>query len=380
MKRILIYSTAYYPFVGGAEVAIKEITDRLPDYEFDLITALMDRELPRQEIIGRVNVYRVGIGQPKIDKLFLAAFGYHQGLKLNQQKKYDAVWAMMASFGGFAALSFKLKTGLPYLLTLQEGDSIEEILKKVRPVRARFNKIFTQADALQPISNYLLNWGKQMGFKGKVAEVVPNGVDVANFTKHYPAEEINNLRKSFGFSENSVIVLTSSRLVVKNGVADIIKALTRVPENFCLLICGNGPLEESLKQLAKELNLEKRVRFAGYKSHAELPKILKAGDIFIRPSITEGLGNSFLEAMATGLPTIGTLVGGIPDFLTDNVTGLVCQPQDLESIAQAILRASRLISEEKMEMQKNAMKLINERYNWEYIAGRMNYLFNRIIE
>ena len=67
MKRILIYSTAYYPFVGGAEVAIKEITDRLTDYQFDLITTQMDMKLPRTEKIGNVSVYRVGLGKPKID-------------------------------------------------------------------------------------------------------------------------------------------------------------------------------------------------------------------------------------------------------------------------------------------------------------------------
>jgi len=380
MKRILIYSTAYYPFVGGAEVAIKEITDRLFDYEFDMVTARLDKKLPVQEKIGRVNVYRLGLGEPKIDKLYLAKFGHLKGLALHRQKPYDMVWAMMASFGGFAALSFKLKTNIPYLLTLQEGDPIEEILRKVKLIRNRFNQIFSQADGLQSISNYLEQWGQQMGFVGKVAEVVPNGVDVSLFAKDYPAQEIKELRQSFGFDSNAVIVVTSSRLVIKNGLAGVIKALKELPENYCFYICGVGELENSLKQLTKSLALEKRVVFAGYKSHHELPQILKASDIFIRPSVSEGLGNSFLEAMAAGLPTIGTLVGGITDFLQDGVTGIVCQPQDPVSIAQAIKRAASLTPEEKEKLHQNAMKIIRERYDWDYIVRKMNYLFNKILE
>lgn len=378
-KRVLIFSTAYYPFVGGAEVAIKEITDRLVDYEFEMITALMDKKLPRVEQVGAVKVYRIGWGIPTLDKLYLATFGHLKGFRLHKSNFYQAIWAMMASFGGFAALSFKLKTNLPYLLTLQEGDPIEYILNKVRLVRSRFNKIFTKADALQPISNYLYDWGKQMGFKGKVAEVIPNGVDVSIFTKEYSGELITKQRQAFGFSADSKIIVTASRLVIKNGVGDVIKALSKLPDNICFYICGVGELESSLKQLTQELDLTKRVMFGGYKNHQELALILKASDIFIRPSITEGLGNSFLEAMAAGLITIGTLVGGIPDFLKDGVTGLVCQPQNPENIAQVISRAAHMNDEEKKRLHQNAMRIIEEKYNWTYIGRRMDYVFKQLM-
>ncbi|MCX6785501.1 MAG: glycosyltransferase family 4 protein [Candidatus Komeilibacteria bacterium] len=378
-KRILIYATAYLPLVGGAEVAVKEITDRLAGYDFDLITALMDKKLARAEKIGRVNVYRLGCGWPKFDKLYLALFGHYKGWQLHRQKKYDLVWAIMASFGGFAALSFKLKTKIPYLLTLQEGDPIEEILNKVKLVRGRFNEIFIASDALQPISSYLAAWGEKMGFAGKISEVIPNGVDVGLFTKEYFKEEIGALRRSFGFPADSVIAVTSSRLVIKNGVGDVIKALKNLPADFCFYICGSGPLENKLKQLTEDLHLEQRVKFGGYKSHDELPKILKAGDIFIRPSLSEGLGNSFLEAMAAGLPTIGTLVGGIPDFLIEGQTGLVCQPGDSQSIGETILRASRLSVEEKKRLHRNALILVKEKYNWDCVVARLDLLFNRLL-
>ncbi|MDP2586456.1 MAG: glycosyltransferase family 4 protein [Candidatus Komeilibacteria bacterium] len=374
MKRILIFATAYYPHVGGAEVAVKEITDRLPGYEFDLICARLEKNLPQQEKIGQVNVFRVGWGLPQIDKIYLAVCGYWLGLKLQRQKKYDLVWAIMASYGGFAALAFKLKTGVKYLLTLQEGDFNLKTKRKIWLVKKKFANIFSQADGLQAISNYLLNWGTAMGFKG-LAEVVPNGVDVKNFTKVYEQSELKKVRDSWGFDRSAIILVSASRLVLKNGLADLIKALPLLPENFCLVLIGEGRLEKNLRQLADNLGLSSRIYFAGYHDHQELPRLLAAADIFIRPSLSEGLGNAFLEAMATRLPTIGTLVGGIPDFLTDGQTGLVCEPGNPQSISQAIVKASKLSVQEKQALHQNAMALIEKKYNWEYIAGRMDAIF-----
>ena len=328
MKRILIFSTAYYPFVGGAEVAIKEITDRLADdYEFEMLTALTDKKLPRLEKVGNVLVHRLGWGCPKLDKLYLAAFGQIKGLKLHRQKKYQAVWAIMASFGGLAASKFQRRTGLKYLLTLQEGDPLELILKKVRLFRPAFNKIFSRADALQAISRYLYDWGVRMGFKGALAEVIPNGVDVGRFTVDFDLREIQAVRNSFGFLPNAKIIVTASRLEVKNGLEDVIRALTQLPQNYCFYVCGAGELETKLKILTKASGLERRVNFAGFKSHEDLPKILKASDIFIRPSLTEGLGNSFLEAMAVGLPTIGTFGGGFLGFFSHRPPRFIFLPQ-----------------------------------------------------
>lgn len=379
-KRILIFSTAYFPFVGGAEVAIKEITDGLEEFEFDMITARMQKDLLKVEKIGNVTVYRIGIGNKTFDKFFLALCGGCKAKKLHKKNSYSALWSMMASYGGFAALSTKKKTNLPFLLTLQEGDPIEYILQKVRFVRNRFNQIFTSADGLEAISSYLLHWGEQMGFRGKVKEIVPNGVDVSRFTNQYSDEEIQETRKNFGFEKNAHILVTASRLVVKNGVEDVIRSLVLLPQNVCFVICGVGELEPSLRILVQELGLEKRVRFLGNVSHNELPKILKASDIFIRPSITEGLGNSFLEAMAVGLPTIGTPVGGIPDFLIDGETGFFCKVKNPESIAETVLKIGSLSKEQKEIIHKNAMKKIEETYNWTTIRQRMKHIFETLTQ
>ena len=138
LYRILIFSTAYFPFVGGAEIAVKDITEKIKDltekekedYKFDLITSRFSRKVSQEEKIGNVSVFRVGLGM-KIDKYFLPFWGFLKALSLSQRYKYSGIWAIMASYNAFAALFFKwLRPNIPFLLTLQEGDSIEHIEKK----------------------------------------------------------------------------------------------------------------------------------------------------------------------------------------------------------------------------------------------------------
>src|SRR3989338_7534047 len=121
---------------------------------------------------------------------------------------------------------------------------------------------------------------------------------------------------------DSKVVITVSRLVKKNGVMDLIDAMRFLPESVHLLIVGTGELEDALKRIAADLGHAHRVHFLGHLSQDDIPPYLWASDVFCRPSLSEGLGNAFLEAMAAGVPVIGTPVGGIPDFLKDGETGL----------------------------------------------------------
>lgn len=391
-KKALIFSTAYVPFVSGAEVAVKEIIERIPDIEFDMVTARMDRNLPKFERVGNVNIYRAGIGLAFFDKCLLAFFGYKFANKFGREKKYDAVWAIMASFAGLGALSFKERNkDIPFLLTLQEGDDFSHINKRAFFVRSKFKKIFKRADYVQPISNYLADWAKAKGAVCPI-EVVPNGVDLNKFSINNLQFSINDFRKKLGIEKDEKIIITVSRLVKKNGLEDLIKAISRLSISTAehqglpvkLLICGPGQEEKKLKKLAKNLKIENKVLFLGNVPHSELPKYLAVSDIFCRPSLSEGLGSSFLEAMAAGVPIIATPVGGIPDFLKDEETGWFCRVKDSDSIAEKI----KYILDKKRDSHTypflqtvtvNARKLVEEKYNWEKIAFKMRAILHRII-
>jgi len=371
--KILIFSTAYSPLVGGAEVAVKEITDRLGEHEFTMITARLDSKLSVQEKIGNINVYRLGKGN-KWDKFRLL----WQGPKLaTSLGSFDVVWSIMASYAGFASLRFKKKNpDTKFLLTLQEGDSRWQIYKHVWWCWPYFKQIFKRADHVQAISKYLAQWAKKMGASCPI-EVVPNGVDIERFERQI--EVLRDIKKELGLVSNSQLIITVSRLVKKNGVKDLILSLKYLPDNFHLLIAGTGELEAGLRGLAKTNNLNKRVHWLGQVSHTDLPAWLWGSDLFCRPSLSEGLGNVFLEAMSASLPVVATPVGGILDFLVDGQTGWFCragQPKDVARVINEVL--NNKTKEEIFQVITSAKQMVAKKYNWTVIAQQLNKIFNTL--
>ncbi len=378
-KRILVFSTDdhLYP-AGGAEQAFGNISERLQHIEFDLICAKLRKGAKAFEKVKNVNIYRMGFGIPKVDGFILALFGHFCAFKLMRVNRYNCIWSIMASYGAFSAVRVKKKTGIPLLLTLQEGDAFEYIYERVKRVRKQFNEIFYQADAIQAISTYLLAWGREMGYKGNVGVVIPNGVAIDAFTQTFSDEETARTRKSFGFAEGAFILITSSSLEKKNGIGDVLRALSLLPAHVCFVICGSGSLDARLRQYVDSNGLGARVKFMGFVDPKELPLLMKASDAFIRPSLTEGLGNAFFEAMAARIPVIGTPAGGIPDFLTDGETGFVVGIQDPLSIVAAVERVMTLSREEKEALLNRSERLVRERYNWNRVSKEIEMLFNEI--
>ncbi|MCR4256711.1 MAG: glycosyltransferase family 4 protein, partial [Candidatus Uhrbacteria bacterium] len=168
------------------------------------------------------------------------------------------------------------------------------------------------------------------------------------------------------------------RLSHKNGIDLLIRAMAALPERVTLQLAGDGEDRAMLEALAQELGVASRVQFFGNKTHDEIANLYQDADLFCRPSRTEGLGNAFLEAMAAGLPTIGTPVGGIPDFLNED-TGWLCEPENPELIAETIQRVLVTPREEIDRVTKNAARLVREKYDWESVASEMRALFERTI-
>ncbi len=396
MKRILIFSLAYYPrFVGGAEVAIKEITDRIPaqDIEFDMITLRFDRNLPITEKIGNVTIHRIGFSKinPSDDdllrfplylaKVFYAPLAFWKAVRLDRKRRYDALWSMM-SYMGFPALFFiKLYRKIPFVLSLQEGDSLDQVVgrKRIRSVSGLYRSVFKKATVVQTISRYLADFAEKMGH-AKDVEVVPNGVDLDIFSQRLTDTESFALKSKLNKKYTDTFLITTSRLVPKNAVNDIIMALTYLPVEVKLLILGNGFQENELKELVLKEGLQDRVHFLGYVPYKNIPPYLNVSDIFIRPSLSEGFGNSFVEAMAAEIPVIATPVGGIVDFLYDKKTGLFCNVHDPKSIAKAV---EKILSNFDLRntLVLNAKKMVGERYSWDLVAQKMREnVFDKVLK
>ena len=391
-KRILIFSLAYYPkHIGGAEVAIKEITDRIPEdeYEFHIVCNRYDTTLPREEKIGNVTVHRIGFATQNpsmgdlrrlplhLVKITYQWQAYWTAKKLHRTYQFNGIWAMMAHSCGIPAAKFKKRfPDVPYVLTLQEGDPPEYIERKMRIFGKIFAEAFTRADVIQSISTFLQKWATSMGATGKLV-FIPNAVDTQKFMIAQSVAVRAAIRQELELESNDVVLVTTSRLVHKNAVDDVIRALTMLPKQIKFIVFGVGPDEEKLKTLILELKLTDRVKLRGHILHDVMPQYLKACDIFIRPSRSEGMGNSFVEAMAAGIPVIATQEGGIADFLFDAVrnptietTGWAVSKDNPSEIATAVLEI--MSQPEKVAAVTSRAKVMAvEKYDWNLVANRM---------
>jgi len=384
--KILILSLTYLPFIGGAEIAVQEITKRLSnDFEFDLITARLDKKLSKFEKINNVNIYRIGFGCKNLDKYIFTFFGFFKALKLHLKNKYKIIWSIMAAYSSFAVL-FKIFTKAKVVLTLQEGDPIQYIinLKRFKIFRPIYKLYFKKVDKVQVISNFLKNWAIDLGINENKIVVVPNGVGQPTFapnnSKWTTAGRHQGLKNRLNIKENEKIILSVSRLVEKNGVENLISSLKILKnKNIKLLIIGDGPLKNKLKNLVQELKLKNKIIFLGELPFEETQKYYSIADVFCRPSISEGFGNVFIEAMANQVPVVATKVGGIVDFLKDlgsDQTGWFCKVKNPQSIAEKI---NYILDEKnKNEVEKvveNAKKMVDEKYLWDRTARDMEKIF-----
>lgn len=382
-KKILILSTAYFPFVGGAEVAIKEITDRVSEYDFDVITARLDKKLPTIERVGSVTVYRIGWGKPRLDKITLPFLGAIKAWRLNAQQNYFCIWAMMVTFGsgaGYVLNIMRMLTGkkkIPIILTLQEGDSENHLKYKWGGLISLSWKVaLRQTKTLTAISNFLLDRAVKNGWHGE-SVLVPNGVDLTVFSKEIDADEKETISKELDKKEGDIFIVTTGRLARKNGTDDIISALSRLATHIHLIVIGKGDEGSKLQKQTNDLGVGSRVKFLGFIPYGDIPKYFSVCDIFIRPSRSEGFGNSFIEAMAARLPVIATPVGGIVDFIDDNETGIFCAPNNPQSIANAV----NLILKNPAVKEKivdSAYARVVDRYSWDKVASDMKAVFDKV--
>jgi glycosyltransferase involved in cell wall biosynthesis len=152
-------------------------------------------------------------------------------------------------------------------------------------------------------------------------------------------EERDRVRRLLGLEPNERLVLHLGHLGAEKGQADLIAAASAiqavVPEAR-IAIVGQGELRDQLEQQAAASG--DRVLFAGFWPPEQVPALLAAASVFVLPSRQEGLGSVLLEAMAAGLPIVGTRTGGIPEIICDGSTGLLVPPGDSPALAQAVVR------------------------------------------
>ena len=188
--------------------------------------------------------------------------------------------------------------------------------------------------------------------------IIPAEVDITRFDDSISGEKV---RAEFGIRPEVKVIGIVSRISPGKGHKYLIEAFSSLKHdksNIELLICGAGKGQKELKKQAESLGVAEKVNFTGFRE--DVPEVLAAMDIFVLPSLSEGVATSLLEAMAMRKPVIATSVGGIPDYLFDGRTGLLVPPKNSSAIATQLRRflsdenfAKRLGNEGRDVIEKN---------------------------
>ncbi len=381
MKKILIFSLAYYPrHVSGAEAAVKEITDRIApgDFEFHMVTLRFDKNDPADELLSHVMVHRVGVGSTYLSKILFVPLAAARALELHRQHHFDALWALMTYM--LLPTVFAQWSGVraPHILTLQDGDSYEKVFHRARiiPYLPIIDYGFRRAAVVQAISSYLATWPKRRGSPSPVV-VVHNGANPRDLNETVTLAEVEQLKLLLGKKEGEIYLVNTARLEHQKAQDDVIRALTFLPQQIKFLIVGGGSDEGMLKNLVKELHLEDRVILTGQVTRDEVTKYRKVADIFVAPSRSEGLGNAFLSAMASRLPVVATQEGGLAEFIFDEkhnpgtpATAWVVEHDSPEQIAAAV-QDILANPDQARRIVDTARELVQRDFNWDSIAHDM---------
>lgn len=203
------------------------------------------------------------------------------------------------------------------------------------------------------------------GLKKDKFDVIPFGVD----TSFFRPMDVDK-------DENTFQILAVGYLIERKGFEYLIKAMENVLEkyeNVYLRIVGSGPLEKQLKSLITDLDLNGNIEILKNVSDEELLRIYNSSDLFVLPSVvdsqgnTEGLGVVLLEAMACGLPVIGSDVGGIPDIIKDGETGLLVPQKDVNELSKVIIS---LVEDKTLgaKIAFNGYNMVKKKFSWEKVA------------
>ena len=354
MKQIVILSAFVTPYRSGAEACAEEVSARLQHaFDITIVAARMRRDLPYMDHLSSgVKVWRVGIGHP-IDK-WLYPFLAPRAVRA---LKPDIVHAVLETFAGYALKRCRVPRARK-ILTLQTTNT--GFLK---------GPIIRCADTVTAISSVLVERAKQ---EGKHPVLIPNGIRLDLIDASLKRKPKIDGR-----------ILFVGRLEPMKGVDTLLRAFRQISDTASqdevmphLRIVGDGSERSRLEQLARDLKLTDLITFVGRVSPENVADEFAQASIFCGLSRSEALGNVFLETQAAGCAVVGTTVGGIPDIVKHEETGLLVEPDASEAAAGAIMQ---LFNDDQLRRKvvQNGQKHA-QGYDWGVIAQRYREIYDEM--
>jgi glycosyltransferase involved in cell wall biosynthesis len=207
--------------------------------------------------------------------------------------------------------------------------------------------------------------------------VIYNGVELDKYSPEQ--SDSNGLRRSLGIEKDCIVVGSIGRLVYQKGYQYFIKAaeiLYGEKNKIRFIIVGDGPEKENLKSLVKASGLSETFMFTGQRF--DIPQLLAMYDIFVLPSVLEGLPRVVIEAMAMEKPIVATDINGVREQLIHDRTGLIVPPRDPEALARAIIH---LINDKKKanNLGRKARKSAKKRFDLKQTVSNIEKLYQNVV-
>jgi glycosyltransferase involved in cell wall biosynthesis len=379
-KKILMIIGQYYPIAGGAERECQKLSRRLAQEGMKVsVLTQYCKGIPDDEVIDGIHVYRKMRGWHLFEYTYMLSVFW---FLLRHIGKYDVIQC----FGLYLFIPpvalIRCLFGKRAIARIEgPGDSGD--FKRIKKLRCG-NLILSSAkvfDRIVAISDEICREIKAHGIPDQSVIRIPNSVDVAHFQPG---------RNGRGRGGGNICFI--GRLAAEKGVDYLIKAMGKVKKEvggIKLFLVGDGPLRRELEDLSRHLNLMDNTVFVG---HADAVLTYYQGaDIFVLPSLSEGLPLSLLEALSCGLPVVATAVGGSREILDPKheeapiprsayrigECGLLVNPEDIEGLADAVLRLinDRVLSD---SLSKKARSCAQQRYGVDKVIGDYRKLYSEL--
>ena len=251
-------------------------------------------------------------------------------------KNFDLILARPLIPTGYSACLLSKRMNLP-LVCEGMGSDVKVYPYYNRTSQKMFTRVLKNADKIIATSEDLAE--DINAYDGcRTCDVFYRGVNVEKFK---PLENKREAKKLLRIEENNRVLLFVGRLSKEKGIYDLLAAfkntLSRFPHATLYLI-GQTSLDKDINKLIKDEEMNGKACYMGPRPHTELPLWYNACDFLVLPSYTEGMPNVVVEAMACMKPVVVTSVGGIPEVVENNVTGLLVEPGEIHDLAEAMLR------------------------------------------
>jgi glycosyltransferase involved in cell wall biosynthesis len=374
VRRVLMLNYEFPPIGGGSGNATAHLLRefaRAGDLEVDLITS-SETEFRVERLSTAIRVHRLPVGKRDLlywrtlELLRYSLGAYRYAVELLERQSFDLCHCWSGWPPGL--IGYLLAHRLPYVVALR-GSDVPGYSARLRrldgPVfKPLSRRVWSRASGLVANSTDL----RALAFRTHQdpIEVIPNGVDTQKFTPAGPPAEPER--------GEALRLLFVGRFDGRKNVPLLLRAMTRV-EGCALTLIGDGRDASRLRSLVRELGLGDRVRFLGRVPHDQLASHYRSADVFVLPSDREGMSNSLLEALASGLAVVSTDTGGASDLV--GAAGLIVPAGELDRLAAALaslVRDRALVSRMREEARRRASGL-----GWPAVADRYRELYDRAI-